>query len=844
MFHNADFVIGKIRRLRFLRVLSWTIVPFFVAALSLEFGLWTRFEIITGPFTPETQNSAVYVAPIGADIPFKGLFDAHGDNLGGLTQSDLRLWINGESWMPPHTAHVRIERGERGGFLHWGRYLYFALPISIANDPNTVLVVEYSVQVKHWLYNLLLLSTALILLMQATIMYLRRSRNMSRQLLGIVLLIGFLFQVLSWIVIAASVFYIITIIYGWYAGYALPSTALFKLFPITENFESSGPAVLLIFAGCGAAFTWLGALNCILRRLVRLTEVKLLRLWGCWGLPVIISIMLYSLSSGGWSGHIRLQDLNYQSVLGLVPHSDARAYFTDAFHQAYWGRWDTHGSRRPIGQAFRQVTVFLARYSYTGTLLIQLLIVAGLTYMAARSVALWRGIWAGMAFSAFIYIVARPFLSTTLTEPLGLAWALFSVIFLVESVRMHSASHALIALTAVTFALLTRMGSMFTIPLLALWVAFGFGGIRKRARFAAACGAVAAVLILSAALEFSYGSSKTTEGANFAYTACGLTMGTDWSDCATRYQTELNKFPDEIAAASFLFSIAWENALQAPSLLINKLWTNLSNFVTQLPEFLSSGYGSVSANSFAERVIRTPAGFLMLLPGLFYTLRYRASFAERSLWLTLGISIALSAAVILADDGWRALTATFPFVACFAALGFSAPGAVVVHATRPVWKWEMGVVGIVVAVILFLFIPLLSHVLAWKQPDAPSRFMNSANEHIVPGEGRISGFIVIPDGASESLSIPTLHLSQFIKLMTITNMEDDFGPFLKDIADKVPFAFVVGGRLDAENQSNIYIAPPKVLEQKDTRAWHFWLASPEDAPWRVLRYVVAAEKVP
>src|SRR5207248_3246165 len=124
-----------------------------------------------------------------------------------------------------------------------------------------------------------------------------------------------------------------------------------------------------------------------------------------------------------------------------------------------WGGWDILGSRRPLGAAFREITVFAAQYSYAMTLLVQTCMVAVALYVSARSVMRWYGVWAGIAFVAFICILARPFLATTLTESLGLVWTLFSIVFLLDAMRLHSLPHALIALAGLTFALATRMGS-------------------------------------------------------------------------------------------------------------------------------------------------------------------------------------------------------------------------------------------------------------------------------------------------------------------------------------------------------------------------------------------------
>src|SRR5262249_59800110 len=111
------------------------------------------------------------------------------------------------------------------------------------------------------------------------------------------------------------------------------------------------------------------------------------------GLPVLFCLFLFVLSSGSWSGYVRDIDYHYVSIGNLVPHSDPAGYFWDTLHLAYRGDWEVMGSRRPMAQAFRQVTTFAVNYSYVGTLIVQLALMASMLYVTAAAIARWRGIW-------------------------------------------------------------------------------------------------------------------------------------------------------------------------------------------------------------------------------------------------------------------------------------------------------------------------------------------------------------------------------------------------------------------------------------------------------------------
>jgi hypothetical protein len=836
-----------------------TIIFLLVCASILELGAWKRTEIIRGPFASAGEGLHAYVARVGVDMPFRTLFGAKGDRPGNQFRSDLELRVNGEIWGPAHAPFTVVNQGETRAFTHWIDRLFFALPAHFANDERVTLTLSYSVKLRDFY------SVALAVLALATfILWVRAAPRWvfsapahlpsdsmyafpaAVRLLSIA---TYVFPAGAWLLVIACVIYGATVLYGIGAGYALPTATIFRLFPGAHHltaFERALPYPILVFAAAGTLLAWMAALRLVPAAQVRRTEIRLMRMWRFWSLPVILCLFLFSISSGGWSGRVRAADtLNYMSLAGLVPYSDASGYFGEAFLQAYWGQWDIGGSRRPLAQAFRQLVIFIAEYSYVGTLLVQLGILVFVTDMVGRSIARWRGIWAGIAFIGFMYLLARPFLSTTLTEPLGLIWTLFAMIFLIEAVRLQSMQHALIALTGLTFALFTRMGSLFSIPFFVIWVVVAFAAKTRRIRVLGfACGAVAVVVTINTALAFFYGSPSAVSGGNFAWSLCGLTLGGDWSSCMTAYAAEYGRLPSERDQVWFLLSRAWDNILYDPTILVNKLRSNLRLFIALLPNFLLTGYGYSLVRLGMPNLA---LAVLFLLPGLWFVLRYRAAFAERKLWPLLGVSILLSAAVVFADDGWRVLSSSHPLIACFVALGFSAPGVVTLSRFTSHWRWQSGAALVAITAGLFLVIPVLSHVLARRELAFHARFVSAApSEHVVAGGKKITGFIVMPDGTSSPVATASLPLSEFKKLIQYTRLENEFGPFLEEVAGEVPFAFVAAPRLDSKSHWSFYIAPPAVLEQREVWAWRLTLGqrTPPQTPWRFLQHAVAAQIVP
>jgi hypothetical protein len=69
-----------------------------------------------------------------------------------------------------------------------------------------------------------------------------------------------------------------------------------------------------------------------------------------------------------------------------------------------------------------------------------------------------------------------------------------------------------------------------------------------------------------------------------------------------------------------------------------------------------------------------------------------------------------------------------------------------------------------------------------------------------------SGVLVIADEADAQRGVPALHWSEFAELIDLVRLENEFGPFLKDITGRTPFAFVTSVRLDARRKWSSMLA--------------------------------------
>ena len=546
--------------------------------------------------------------------------------------------------------------------------------------------------------------------------------------------------------------------------------------------------------------------------------VRFLRIWG---LVIALSLFIFSISIW-WVGGVTPGQLQNSSIGGLVPFSDANGYAASAFDEAKNGIWNSWVLRRPLAAAFRTLLMFLSGYSYPGMLLVQACLLSAVSCFATWTVIRWRGLWAGVAFFGLAYIYMRAFAATTLTEPLGVIWALFSVPFLIDALRSSSLPSALLALGATTVALMTRMGGMFTIPALIVWIAWTFGRSRKhKIMVGAAAGAVSvAVLLASFALAKVYGSGPDNTGSNFAYTVCGLTIGTTWDGCPKLVQSEGKTMPaGDAAAEKFLYAMAWQNFQTHPEVLFGRLLSASNDFLQNLPDELFGGYLRATV---PDSGIRNTISLVSVI-GLFRTFLKRRANGELLLWALLWLGVVASAAVIYFDDGDRALAASYVLIWLFFASGFSTPVAPLqpasaVSATR---LRSFGTCAFAAMAVLYFAVPWLAHEFSPSRQFAVGTL--PADEAAVLGGRHMSGFLVVADGTALRSDVPTVDMTTFAKIINASHVEDIYQGVIHPEAPKLPFGFVYAPKVDPPPSYYSYIVPPEVIERRDVPAWRFKL---------------------
>ena len=335
-----------------------------------------------------------------------------------------------------------IREAKTAGFSHWGPNLIFSLPPGVNNVPETVATLRYSVRPRPWVPLVLMAYSAVL----GLLLYRQPLRSLTRRyrasispargyldraaaaLLGVPYLILLSLCCLGLI---ASAVYVASSLYASATGWALPTTALIRWSPIAQWAAKNEPYLgylLLMCAGFGTIVTWLGSLSLQHRRTIKSHEQILRNLLLWCGLPIAACAFVFCVSAM-WAGILRPGDPNPSNIGGLIPFMDASGYLAAAHDQARDGFWNETALRRPLAAAFRSVLLFFADFSLPFMLILQACFVAAATCFAANALAMWRGIWAGIAFFALTYIYARYFVPTSLTEALGLFWGQLSIPF-------------------------------------------------------------------------------------------------------------------------------------------------------------------------------------------------------------------------------------------------------------------------------------------------------------------------------------------------------------------------------------------------------------------------------
>jgi hypothetical protein len=812
------------------KLIFWPLALVTLAVLALQFDLWQQRYDFTGPFASDTyppRYSLYLTVPQEGRLPWWRQSLA-GDNFEKPFESRLKLAISGRSMGSPHARFGSIRSGKIGEYRHWNDLVIFALPPGVENNASTTVTISYGIEPRPWVTLVFLASSILLgwLLYRERLRRYVPTRDRIQWSAAIVskAVYMMLFALCCLGLIGAAIF-VVSSIYASMAGWALPTTALIRWWPLAAwaaDNEPYLPYPLLTLAGLGALATW--AASGFHQSHARLdpAEAWIQKLLSWAGFPIAASCFVFCLSAI-WAGAVRPGDPNYANFGGLIAFNDAHGHIAAAFDQARDGDFDAFAMRRPFAAVFRLILLFFGQYSFPWMLLLQACLLGLAAWFASRAVMAWRGVWAGLAFFSLSYIYVRIFSTTSLTEPLGLFWALLSVPFFIDALRSGSERSALVGFTLTALALMTRMGNMLAIPALLIWLVWQFGqGVAGKARIALlSIGILLGVSGLNSLLQKEYGAGHGSTGSNFSYTLCGLTFGTTWDGCLKKLEATraLDAPPlSEDAVVAKMYAMAWKNFQDDPSVLFRRLGSAILQFTARFPQALLRGYGERidEPRWFPRRTL-----ILLVLAGLWFVARRQADMREKSFWALVWGSLNASAAIVYFDDGARVLAASQPLIALLLATGLTNPALNRRSAPSDLRLPLYGAAGLLIIALAFTTIPRISHrdfaVAMIPNPSPPK-----AGEVLAFGGKRMSGYLVVADDDPLTGDVPRIRLSDFEDIIDESGAEDFYQGLLHPLSPPLPFGFVFAPRMERGVSSDyLYIVPPQVVESRDISAWRF-----------------------
>lgn len=504
---------------------------------------------------------------------------------------------------------------------------------------------------------------------------------------------------------------------------------------------------------------------------------------------MICLFALYFFSVGAtWSGIPRSQDLGGSAISGLLPFNDAHGHFQYPLYQTITGEWNPFAARRPLATGFRTVLLTAANYNNLNFLMIQTAALAIATFFAAKALMQHRGIWACLTFLGLTFIATRPYLPTNLTEPLGILLALVAIPFLLRAQQNNDLHDSAMGFCMNLWALLIRMGSMFTVFTMGLWIMISQAhqGYKK---CIISCGAVLLIiffnLLFVQSLQSIYGAKGSLTGSNFSYVICGLSLGGDWTLPQKIYKKEILKLQTEKQIADFLYQQSLINIKNDIKPLLKRLWQGEVYFIKNLPERMLAGYTNHIPKEFSSRL-----WWLCITFGLIVN-RKTFRMTEILFWSFFFIGLFFSAPFVIFDDGWRILCVSFPLCSVFMGTMLSIKNLNLENKKlKTIRTNNFIIVCLCFLYILVLIAPLLGRNLNLASTIKNNRSFLKNNEDIFLGPFYMAGFMVFPDREKLPKKFPSIYVSDFRKIILNSGVEQYEKLVTPDLIMEPPFAFL------------------------------------------------------
>jgi len=389
------------------------------------------------------------------------------------------------------------------------------------------------------------------------------------------------------------------------------------------------------------------------------------------GTAMVATFILFAMVLNGlWAGG------QSESVIvgGLFPYYDPHAYYIDALRWLAGYKFGEMSSMRPIFPAFLSLLFRLTGSSLQFSLALLALLTSLASFLFAQKVKERFGFFAAAFSLLLVYLYIRRIVGTTMTENLGLVFALLGFTALLNGVSPTRKGAILLGAFLISLSLNTRPGPFFILPAIILWGWWlVYDRTRKNMREAVL---FATGIALCQALAFGVNSfvQKQTAGAelipfaNFSYALYGLVSGGRWFHQVFVDHPELAGLSGNDLHFT-IFKLSFEVFKANPAGVIQGSFKHLKDFLLPTTWYSIFGYVSQTRPFFetASRAVLEGMS-LFIIPA---ALRRRDDPHLKLIILVMAATL-LSVPFVPPSDAHklRLYAAVIPVIALLPALGF------------------------------------------------------------------------------------------------------------------------------------------------------------------------------
>ena len=534
---------------------------------------------------------------------------------------------------------------------------------------------------------------------------------------------------------------------------------------------------------------------------------------GNWKYYVSFTIIFaaFALSLNGlWSSGYTETNVNF----GLLPTYDAQAYYHDSLQFLEGNSLSTMTSRRPIFTIFSSTLMFITGRNLQAVLAILLFIS---TISCTIFINISRKIL-GVIPSATIFIILfmyyRTFTGKLLTEHLGLTFGALGFALLLQGAHEHKKLETLLGILVVTLGMMIRPGTLFIIPLLAIWAGIAF---RKKYFMSYNMLALSVLIIFGGLLinmsvfHFS-ADAQAKPFSNFSFTFYGITKGgEEWTSFYKDHPEAVGIGEPEISQLAYKY--AFEEIADNPKLFLSGIIKGWAEFV-KAPDgvfsfisYRSQGWSNVRSigglNISPFLIIRTFVFSLSIIGIL-------SLFFEKNKVISLFLFLMLFGIVISIpfapprDAGFRIYAVSIPLIALYPAYGLHMLFSKInfLKFLNPK-NHAAAISGIPFSIILVIYV-ILSPIFIRAMASAPiyQDFDCQENENKAVLRLDTGSYVIIHGDTDKQTWLPYINVGDFIIGNHNWSTSD-----MTDFFDNLPTPTLIAHSYD-ENRNNFWLVLP------------------------------------